>query len=145
MFNAIRNGLIGFFIGQTAVLLMKDKTIKEKIQKSEGIEKVKALYEALVQTNKKLMEEIQSIDYVSEFEDLKKNFNKELVILEKKVSGLLTNKKLDKKSLKKIATTITKELETLQKSAKDQLKEIDDSFEVTKKIESIKKKLNTIK
>lgn len=145
MFNAIRNGLIGFFIGQTAILIMKDKTIKEKIQKSEGIEKVKALYEALVQTNKKLMEEIQSIDYVSGFEDLKKNFNKELVILEKKVSGLLTNKKLDKKSLKKIANTITKELETLQKSAKNQLKEIDDSFEVTKKIESIKKRLNTIK
>lgn len=79
-------GVVGFVLGQAAILRYKDKNLQKKVAKAPGFgQKVKTFFDGRVGANKEIIDDVRSFDYEGTREEVKALFQKEIKLVETKL------------------------------------------------------------
>lgn len=80
-------GILGFALGQAAVLWYKDKNLQKSVAKAPTFgKKVKTFFNGWVDTNKEIMVDVKNFDYEGTREEVKTFFQKEVKMIEDKLA-----------------------------------------------------------
>lgn len=153
-FKKIKWGIVGFALGQAAVLWYKDKNLQKKVAKAPTFgQKAKAFFDGRVGTNKEMIEDAKHFDYEGTREEVKTFFQKEVKMLEKKLEEL-ENKVAERKDkantaahqkAEELSTLVQDHLDNLQEKLKGRWDDINEKYQVEEKVNILKKQYEKLK
>lgn len=146
--------IIGFIIGQAAILWHKDKNLQKKVHKASGpAQKAKAFFEGWVWANKEMMEEVKNFDYEGTWDDVKVWFQKEVEMIEDKMKEFeekvmewkdKANDMAHEKA-EEIGAMIQDHIADVQEKMKGKRDEANDKYQIEEKVVMLKKQYDSLK
>lgn len=135
-----------FLLWEISTLIYKDKSFKSKLEKKQWFDKVKFLFQSLVDLNKKLFYDVKDYDYEGKIEEFKVMFENEKKDIENKIKDL-SKQALDLKDEKMVPVIkdIEKKVKTLKKWIENTISDLDEKYDFEDKIDIIVKKVNELK
>ncbi len=130
--------IIAFFVGELVAIAHKDKQFKKTLQKKEGMDRRKYIFQSLFNFNKELVQSAPEID----IKNIKKRANEEYALLTTKVEDL--EKNLHDRSEEKVMPHL-EEAQARFEELKAKAKQYSEEVDLDDKLVMIKQKIDTIK
>lgn len=128
--------ILAFLVGELVAIAHKDKQFKKNLQKKEGLERWKYIFQSLFDFNKELVQQAPSLNEVKAWAQ------DEYAIITDKVGDLEEN--LEKRSEEK-AKPHLEEIESRFEEYKSKVMAYGNEINLDAKIETIKKKIDLLK
>jgi|GEM_PF-5913675 len=141
-------GVIGFALGQAAVLWYKDKNLQKKVAKAPTFgQKAKIFFDGWVGTNKEIIEDVKTFDYEGTREEVKTFFQKEVTMIEEKMAEFEAKVAEWKEKANEVAHAKAEEIGALlqdrlaeiQGQLEGKRNDVNEKYQVEEKVKSLQK------
>lgn len=135
-----------FLIWQISTLFYKDKWFKDTFCQAKWLDKLKVLFTWITDLNKKLFADIFEYDYTSKFESINDYLKTEKDKIENNLDEILDKLNTFKHDkLMPILWDLEQKALTFKKLIEEKITDINEKYELQKKIETIIEKINNFK
>lgn len=135
-----------FVLWQVATLFYKDKWFKDKISEAKWTDKLKLVFDELVELNKKMFNDIKDYDYSAKVEDFKSFFETEKQNIENKIKELSEKfNDLNETQVKPFIQDIEARVQALTQIVSEKVSDVNEKYKLEEKISLLKDKINEIK
>lgn len=138
---------IGLFLaGQLAALFYKDKSFKDKLKEASWMDKLKVMFNWLVDLNKKLFKDISEYDYEWKMHEINSYISDEKEELEWKIDDLKKKlQSLNKDKLQPMLWDIEKKANSFKKVIEETIEDLNDKYDLEEKLSKVMKKIEELK
>ncbi|UFX83326.1 hypothetical protein [Candidatus Absconditicoccus praedator] len=135
-----------FLVGQIATLFYKDQNFKKKFNEVEGLEKVKLLFNNVVDLNKKIFFDIKEFDYEGTYYELKDILNNEISKADEKIKQLKDKAdEINKEKIIPVLEELEKKADYVQNKLYASYHDLDDKYDLESKYYQLKEKIEEIR
>ncbi|MBP6910386.1 hypothetical protein KBC03_02200 [Patescibacteria group bacterium] len=147
-------GIVGFALGQAAVLWYKDKNLQKSVAKAPTFgKKVKTFFDSWLDTNKEMIDDVKSFDYEGTREDVKSFFQKEVKMIEDKLAEFEEKVAEWKEKANDMAHQKAEELSTMlhdrfsdvQEKLTGKWNDVNEKYQVEEKVKALHKHYEQLK
>lgn len=135
-----------FLVGQIATLFYKDQNFKKKFNEVEWLEKVKLLFNNVVDLNKKIFFDIKEFDYEWTYYELKDILNNEISKADEKIKQLKDKAdEINKEKIIPVLEELEKKADYVQNKLYASYHDLDDKYDLESKYYQLKEKIEEIR
>lgn len=141
-------GIVGFALGQAAVLWYKDKNLQKKVAKAPTFgQKVKTFFDGWVWANKEIIDDVKNFDYEGTWEDVKAFFQKEIAALEDKLGEFEVKVAERKEKANEVAHQKAEEMSAMiqsritdvQSKLEGKWNDVNEKYQIEEKVKTLQK------
>lgn len=137
---------IGVLIWQTIASYYKNDEFKNKLNKSKGFDKFRAIFENLLDVNKKFFTEVSALDYDSKYKEFKSYAEKKYSEINIKVDEIRKNIwDFTQEKVNPILKELSEKANDLKIKAETEITSLSDRLEIERKFDAIKSKIEEIR
>lgn len=135
-----------FIAWQIATLFYKDKDFKSKISELDSVEKVKYLFNSLLDLNKKIFFDVKDYDYDNKINLFKSYFDNEKLKLEAKFEELAAQIwKLNEEKLQPLVKDLEEKAYQLKDKVYENVEYFNDKYDLQEKADELVEKIKNLK
>lgn len=146
--------VVGFVLGQAAILRYKDKNLQKKVAKAPTFwQKAKAFFDGRVGANKEIIDDVKNFDYEGTWDEVKALFQKEIKLVETKLVEFEDKiaewkdkaNDIAHKKAEEISANIEDHINNMQTKLQGKWDDINEKYEIEEKVKLLHKHYTQLK
>lgn len=144
--NFVKIWVIWTLLGETVASYYKDKEFKEKFDNAKGFDKIKVIFNNLIDVNKKFFTELSSVDYNLKYNEFKSKVEENIDHFNKKLDDIKENiSNYKEEKISPVLEDIYNKANEFKEKIENEAINLSEKYKLEEKLTEVKEKISKIK